>query len=145
MQEPFWLLTISKTDFHSVLPLFPIYPWKDLCHLYIIYYGRISYGCINVSRSLLLLFVNILYLDLLKLKQWICKLCPEIDIDRLEDMSILFHSCMVFCIWSIIFYWFLVFLDDNAGDVFWTRVANFHCIFVEYLVHFLRFWEVVVQ
>ena len=47
---------------------------EDLCHLYIVYYGRISHSCDNVSWSLPLLFLNILYLDLLMLKQCICKL-----------------------------------------------------------------------
>ena len=34
---------------------------------------------------------------------------------------------------------------DNAGDIFCIRVANFHCVSVEYLVQFVRFWEVMVQ
>ena len=84
MQGPFWLLTISKTNFLSVFPFFPIYTWKDFCHSCIVYYRRTSYGCDKVSWSLPLLFLNILYLGLLMLKQCICKLCLEIDIDRLK-------------------------------------------------------------
>ena len=84
MQGPFWLLTISKTNFLGVFALFPIYTWKDFCHSYIVYYRRISYGCDKLSWSLPLLFLNILYLGLLMLKQCICKLCLEIDIDRLK-------------------------------------------------------------
>ena len=34
---------------------------------------------------------------------------------------------------------------DDAGYIFCTRVANFHCISVEYLVQLVRFWEVMVQ
>ena len=82
MQKPFWLLTISNTDFLGVFSLFSIYTSIDLCRLHIICYGAISYGCNIVSWSLLLLFLNVLYLGLLMLKQCICKLCPEIDIER---------------------------------------------------------------
>ena len=110
---------------------------EDLCHLYIVYYGRISHSCDNVSWSLPLLFLNILYLGLLMLKRCICKLCLEIDIDRLGGILIWFYSCMAlhgFVVWTV-----------NDGHIFCTGVANFHCISVEYFVQFVRFWEVMVQ
>ena len=66
---------------------------ERLVSFYIVYYRRISYIC-DVSWSLLLLFLNICYLGLLMLKQCICKLCPEIDIDCLWGMLIWFCSCM---------------------------------------------------
>ena len=98
----------------------------------------VSYGCDNVSWSLPLLFLNILYLGLLMLmKQCICKLCLEIDIDRLGGILIWFYSCMAlhgFVVWT-----------DNDGHIFCTGVANFHCISVEYFVQFVRFWEVMAQ
>ena len=94
MQGPLWLSAISKTDFLGVFSLFPIYTWKGLCHLYIIYYERILYSCDNVSWSLPLLFLSILYLGLLMLKQCICKLYLEIDIDCLGGILIWFYSCM---------------------------------------------------
>ena len=88
------LLTIGHfKDFVAVFPLLPMFTWKGLCHFYIVYYRRISYVC-DVSWSLLLLFLNIRYLGLLMLKQCICKLCPEIDIDCLWGMLIWFCSCM---------------------------------------------------
>ena len=67
---------------------------ERLCHLYIIYYGRIPYVCNNASWSPVLLVLNIPYLGLLMLKQCICKLCPEFDTGRLEGMLIWFYSYM---------------------------------------------------
>ena len=50
--------------------------------------------CMVVSWSSYPLFINILYLGLLMLEQCICKICFEIDIDRLGGILIWFYSCM---------------------------------------------------
>ena len=91
MQRRFWLLTILKTHFLGVFSLIPIYTWKGL---YIDCYGRISYVCNNFSLNLFLLFLNILYLGILKVKQCICKLCFESGTDRLEWICL--YSLMTF-------------------------------------------------
>ena len=90
-------LTIDhfKDGFSGLFVFFPIFAWKDLCYQYIVYYGRISCVCNNVSLS-----------GFTELKQWICKLYPDIDIGRLRghvDLVLQLHDFVFGALFSINF------------------------------------------
>ena len=144
-----WNVGVCRNPFHYwlfrrfFLVFFLYFPYLLGKTWYIFYYGRILCGCNNVSWSLLMLSLNILYLDLLMLKQSICKLRPEIDIDRLETILIWFYWCMAL----YLDYYFLLIscsVSWQCWRYFCTGVVNFNDISVEYLVQFVRFWEVVI-
>ena len=118
--------------------LLTIYHFKDglsrcfsfISHIYLegvvsLVYGLLRKGfvCNNVSWSLLMLFLNILYVDLLMLKLCICKLCPKIEIDRLGGMLIWFYSCMAFYLehYFLLIYccvnWFLSEISKSLLDL----------------------------
>ena len=123
MREPFWLLTNSKTDFRGVFPLFPTYTGKDLCHSYVVFYGRILCGCDSVSWSLLMLCLNIPYQGLLMLRHW--------PFRGHFDLVLQFHGFVFGSLFFINFLLCELIMLDIFCTLYFCIFCNFHCISVE--------------